>query len=96
MKQFKYLIFLLIFITSFTFFQAGKAGGADNNGQLKKEKTKVIPFSELKFTDIGAATKPGKVTVKKDKVEVVAGGADIWGKNDEFYFGYTKLEGDSM
>lgn len=94
MKQFKSLFFLLIFIMSFTFIQVRNAGGADKSGQSKKEKTKVIPFSELKFTDIGAATKPGKATVGKDEVEVVAGGADIWGKNDEFNFGYTKMEGD--
>jgi len=94
MKLFKNVFFLLIFIMSFTFIQLGNAGGADKSGQSKKEKTKVIPFSELKFTDIGAATKPGKATVKKEEVEVVAGGADIWGKNDEFNFGYTKMEGD--
>ncbi len=65
-----------------------------NVGQFSTDNIKVIPFSELKFTDVGAATKPGKVTVKKEEVEVVAGGADIWGLNDEFNFGYMKIEGD--
>lgn len=94
MKLFKSLFFLFIFIMGSVFIQAGNARGAENNGRSKKDKSKIIPFSELKFTDIGTATKPGKVTIKKDEVEVVAGGADIWGKNDEFYFGYMKIEGD--
>ncbi|HSO88905.1 MAG TPA: hypothetical protein VLQ91_20295 [Draconibacterium sp.] len=94
MKLFQNLIFLLIFIMSSAFGQIGNASGIDNKEQSKKEKIKVIPFTVLKFTDVGAATKPGKITIKKDEVKVVAGGADIWGKNDEFNFGYTKIEGD--
>ena len=94
MKRFKNLFFLLIFIMSSVFIQAANAGCVKNNNSSGNDKSKIIPFSELKFTDIGIATKPGKVTIKNDEVEVVAGGADIWGKNDEFNFGYTKMEGD--
>jgi regulation of enolase protein 1 (concanavalin A-like superfamily) len=94
MKLFKDLFFLLIFIMSSVFIQAANASGVKNSNSSGNDKSKIIPFSELKFTDVGASTKPGKVTVKKDEVEVVAGGADIWGKNDEFNFGYTKIEGD--
>ncbi|NQU52230.1 MAG: PQQ-binding-like beta-propeller repeat protein [Bacteroidetes bacterium] len=57
-------------------------------------KSKVIPFSELKFTDVGAATKVGKATINTDNIEIIAGGSDIWGTNDEFNFGYQKVEGD--
>ena len=94
MKRFKGLFFLLIFIMSSVFIQAGNVRGTKNNNSSNKDKIKIIPFSELKFTDVGAATKPGKVTVKKEEIETVAGGADIWGKNDEFNFGYMKIEGD--
>jgi len=94
MKLYKSLFFLLIFIMSFTLIQSGNADGAKNSNSSGEDKSKIIPFSELKFTDVGAATKPGKITVTKDEVEVVAGGADIWGKNDEFNFGYKKIDGD--
>lgn len=94
MKPFKKLFFILIFIIGSVFIQVANAGGVENSNLTGNDKSKIIPFSELKFTDIGATTKPGKVTIKKDEVEVVAGGADIWGKNDEFNFGYMKIEGD--
>jgi hypothetical protein len=94
MKQFNNLFFLLIFIMSSVFFHAANAGDVKNSKSADNDKIKIIPFSELKFTDVGAATKPGKVTIKKDEVEVVAGGADIWSKNDEFNFGYMKIKGD--
>jgi regulation of enolase protein 1 (concanavalin A-like superfamily) len=86
--------FLLILLMSSSFIQAGTSNGEKVDNSSSKDKSKIIPFSELKFTDVGAATKPGKATIKKDEVEVVAGGADIWGKNDEFNFGYLKLDGD--
>lgn len=94
MKLYKSTLFLLYFIMSFTLILSGNAGGAKNSNSSGNDKSKIISFSELKFTDIGAATKPGKATIKNEEVEVVAGGADIWGKNDEFNFGYTKIEGD--
>jgi len=94
MKQFNNLFFLLIFIMSSVFFHAANASDFKNSKSAYNDKSKIIPFSELKFTDIGGATKPGKVTIKNDEVEVVAGGADIWGKNDEFNFGYMKIKGD--
>ncbi|NQU87686.1 MAG: hypothetical protein HQ541_18190 [Mariniphaga sp.] len=57
-------------------------------------ESKVLSFSELKYTDIGAATKPGSILIDQNKLQMKAGGADIWGTNDEFYFGYTALKGD--
>ena len=55
---------------------------------------KIVSFSNFIYTDIGAATKPGNGTINKDELKIVAGGSDIWGFHDEFYFGYKKLEGD--
>ncbi|MBT3383612.1 MAG: PQQ-binding-like beta-propeller repeat protein [Prolixibacteraceae bacterium] len=60
----------------------------------KSKSNKILPFSELKFTDVGTATKTGKTTIDNNEIEIVAGGADIWGTNDEFNFGYKKLIGD--
>jgi hypothetical protein len=55
---------------------------------------KNVLFSDLKYADIGKATKPGKATINKDGLIIVAGGSDIWGTHDEFRFGYRKFEGD--
>jgi hypothetical protein len=57
-------------------------------------KGKSVPFSDLVFTDIGASTKTGNATFNKDEIKIIAGGNDIWGKHDEFHFGYKKLKGD--
>lgn len=94
MKLFKNSIYLFIFIMSTAFIQSENACSLVNNGSSVNDKSKIIPFSELKFTDVGAATKPGKESIKKNEVEIVAGGADIWGKNDEFRFAYKKIKGD--
>jgi hypothetical protein len=53
-----------------------------------------ISFSELKFIDIGMKTKPGSQTINKNEIKIEAGGADIWGKHDEFRFGYKEISGD--
>lgn len=64
------------------------------SGSSQGLKSEVVPFSELDFTDVGAATKAGKAIISENKMEVVAGGADIWGTHDEFRFGYQKMSGD--
>ncbi len=94
MKLFKGLFILHILIISSILIPIENVFGEVNVNSSTKDKGKTIPFSELKFTDIGAATKPGKASLKKDEVEIIAGGADIWGKNDEFYFVYKKMDGD--
>ena len=63
------------------------AGNSNKDG-------KILPFSAFKNTDIGALTKPGKATIQKDELEIVAGGADIWGTHDECYFSYQTLKGN--
>src|SRR5665811_968150 len=54
------------------------------NGSAPANSSSVFQFSELKFADVGAATKKGKATITGNNVEVIAGGADIWGTHDEF------------
>jgi regulation of enolase protein 1 (concanavalin A-like superfamily) len=53
-----------------------------------------VSYSELIFTDIGKPNISGSKIIYKDEISIVAGGADIWGKHDEFYFGYKKINGD--
>jgi hypothetical protein len=60
----------------------------------KPAASKIIMFSDLKFIDIGIATKNGTEKFNNNLLEFVAGGSDIWGKHDEFHFGYKKLKGD--
>ena len=60
----------------------------------KDNKGKLLPFSEFKNTDIGAKTKVGTATINKNKLIIVAGGSDIWGKQDEFHFTYKLIKGD--
>lgn len=56
--------------------------------------TKNSLFSELKFTDIGKSIKPGSFQLGNDKLEIKAGGKDVWDKHDEFAFGYKNIKGD--
>ncbi|MCY1721520.1 PQQ-binding-like beta-propeller repeat protein [Prolixibacteraceae bacterium Z1-6] len=64
------------------------------NSSGTRNKGKIVPFSELHFADVGVATKEGKVTNNTSEINIVAGGADIWGTKDEFGFAYKKLKGD--
>jgi hypothetical protein len=50
--------------------------------------------SGLIFSDIGAKTIKGNTTVDEKGIHMEAGGNDIWGKHDEFHFGYKKVKGD--
>jgi hypothetical protein len=55
---------------------------------------KPVALTGLTFTDIGARTMKGTATVNEDEIKIVAGGNDIWGRHDEFHFGYKKVKGD--
>ncbi len=49
----------------------------------------------LKLVDIGAPEPPGSAFVaNSNKVQVAAGGADVWGQGDQFTFLYKQVEGD--
>jgi regulation of enolase protein 1 (concanavalin A-like superfamily) len=78
-------LFSLIFLLS-AFSFAWKSG-VENDG-------KIISFKAFKNIDIGALTKAGSATLINEELEITAGGADIWGKHDEFHFSYKKLKGD--
>jgi hypothetical protein len=57
-------------------------------------QTKSKPLDRLTFSDIGNVARRGIATVNTTEIKAKAAGADIWGKHDEFLFGYTKLKGD--
>lgn len=48
----------------------------------------------LNSTDIGNPAKTGTTTNNKGVIEISAGGADIWGVEDQFHFAYREAEGD--
>jgi regulation of enolase protein 1 (concanavalin A-like superfamily) len=62
--------------------------------QVDEKKISSILFSDLKYLDIGTVNKKGTEKITKDELEMDASGSDIWGKHDEFHFGYMKLNGD--
>jgi regulation of enolase protein 1 (concanavalin A-like superfamily) len=57
-------------------------------------KNKYNSLSSLRFMDIGALTKTGATKMNGEELEVTAGGADIWGKHDQFRFGFKLAKGD--
>ena len=62
--------------------------------QTRKKEGKPLSFSDFSYTDIGAATKTGTTKMAGNELEIVAGGADIWGKHDEFRFGFKTIQSD--
>ena len=60
----------------------------------QKNKSKTIAPQKLKHTDIGNPAIAGKADITAKGFDITAGGADIWGKRDEFHFSYQTLKGD--
>ena len=58
----------------------------------KAEKS--VPFTDFKNTDVGQVSKAGIVTSEKNVIQIIAGGADIWGTRDQFHFCYVLIKGD--
>jgi len=83
-------VFLMFAMAGVCLNSSAQMPPADND----TEGRIVAPFSDLKYIDIGTATKAGTETINKDEIKIVAGGSDIWEKHDEFHFGYKKFMGD--
>jgi regulation of enolase protein 1 (concanavalin A-like superfamily) len=82
-------IAFIIFVSfSAALISFGQTSKMENTGK------NIISFSDLKFKDIGKTTKPGSETINNKEIKIIAGGADIWGKHDEFRFGYKEITGD--
>ncbi|MFA5329718.1 MAG: hypothetical protein WC384_18125 [Prolixibacteraceae bacterium] len=63
-------------------------------GSTLTAKEKALPPKKFKSTDIGNPALEGKTIVLNDGLEITAGGADVWGKRDEFRFSYIEQTGD--
>ena len=57
-------------------------------------KDKSISPNKFKSTDIGNPELSGSTTTETERIEIVAGGADVWGVRDEFRFSYFEQSGD--
>lgn len=82
------ILFIIISLTATSLISSGQ-----NSVSKISDKT-IISFSDLKFADIGKPNISGSKIIHKDTISIIAGGADIWGKHDECYFGYKILSGD--
>lgn len=70
---------------------------AQDNSQIPVQKTskiKLIKTEAFKHSDVGNPAIAGAVTVAEGGFDITAGGADVWGKKDEFNFVYIEKTGD--
>lgn len=57
-------------------------------------KPKAIPPKKFKQADIGNPAVAGTSTIQNRSLQITAGGADIWGKRDEFHFSWIEKSGN--
>ena len=57
-------------------------------------KEKTISLKKFKSTDIGNPDISGSSRIKDNSITITAGGADVWGVEDEFRFVYMEQTGD--
>lgn len=57
-------------------------------------KPKAIPLKKINQTDIGNPAVAGASTILNSSLQIIAGGADVWGKRDEFHFSWIEKSGD--
>ena len=57
-------------------------------------KEKVVSLKKFKSTDIGNPDISGSSQVQENSISITAGGADVWGVQDEFRFAYIEQTGD--
>ena len=48
----------------------------------------------LAGVDVGSPRRPGSTLHSATRIDLVAGGADIWGQRDEFHFACTQVRGN--
>lgn len=64
------------------------------SGLLLTAKEKSVPLKKLLKTDIGNPALAGSSTIQDNALQIIAGGADVWGVKDEFHFSYLEKNGD--
>src|SRR5665647_209043 len=57
-------------------------------------KEKAVPLKKFKQTDIGNPAIAGSSSIQNNGIQIIAGGADVWGVKDQFHFSYLKITGD--
>jgi len=57
-------------------------------------KDKAVSLKKFKSTDIGNPDISGSSQIKENNISITAGGADVWGVQDEFRFVYIEQTGD--
>lgn len=64
------------------------------SGTYSSAKEKSVSTKKFKSTDIGNPEISGESEIDDKSITITAGGADIWGKQDEFRFVYLEQSGD--
>ena len=90
----KIRVFLVIATVFTLVLGTGQFSLAQKNELSSSLKSKSVSLKSLKQADIGKSTKTGSSEITGGELKVVAGGADVWGKHDEFHFSYKQLKGD--
>jgi|WetSurMetagenome_2_1015567.scaffolds.fasta_scaffold80541_3 hypothetical protein len=88
MKEKKLIICIVALSICFISFGQSNTSPGKSTGRNSRALT------DLEFVDIGPVAKRGVATINPSEIIAKATGADIWGKHDEFLFGYKKLNGD--
>ena len=57
-------------------------------------KEKTLSLKKFKCTDIGNPDISGSSQIQENSISITAGGADVWGVQDEFRFAYMEQTGD--
>ena len=57
-------------------------------------KEKAVSLKKFKSMDIGNPDISGSSEIQSNSISITAGGADVWGTQDEFRFVYTEQTGD--
>lgn len=61
---------------------------------LLAAKQKTVPLKKFKHADIGNPAIAGSSLIQDNGIDIIAGGADVWGNRDEFHFSYFEQNGD--
>jgi len=57
-------------------------------------KGKAVPLKKFKQSDIGNPAIAGLSEIVNKGIQIIAGGADVWGVKDEFHFSWFEQTGD--
>ena len=57
-------------------------------------KEKAVTLKKFKQTDIGNPLVPGSSAIQENGIQIIAGGADVWGVKDQYHFSWFEQSGD--